>query len=418
MSPFFLLASICLATAIVMQASRVLHPLDSLKICTILAVLSGLAYNPNSAFVPAGAFSTFFGRTDIVRAMSVFVMLALLFSPGLPRVPYKHKVIIVVSAFPLFMGIISALTGEPAFTKGIAGFALRMTDIVCFFSFGLWLGLRKNSNDFTRFMLLLALIVAGLNIAAVIFDPSSSIRAERFRGVSFSVNWAGIYLALLIVPVFATVLSAKSWFSRSLVMPILVALLVFLLSSGSRGAIASGLAGIIALLFTTRVSKLVSGLVAAVVILTITFLPENRSLASMSGAVDRFSTAHNTRESVWQDGWQSWLNSGQIWFGSLDTSNAVESQFLSTLFVYGVIGTIVLSLCLAALVFQITVAVRGRPSTTSGVATSIVVVFLFSCLFEAPFFGIISAFNIFLLISIGAIFGDKASRQQQIGFRT
>lgn len=418
MSPFVLITLVVLFAAVVLLILRAAHPLNALKVCTILAVLSGLAYNPESAFVPPGAFSEFFGKTDIVRALTVIVMLALLFSPNLPRIPYRHKAVVAVSAFPIFMAIVSVATGEPAFVKGVPGFALRMFDIVCFFSFGFWLAQRNRPDEFIRFMVLLALVVVGLNIAAITFDPSSSIRAQRFRGVSFSVNWAGMYLALLIVPVISALMSAKSWFRRSLAAPILVALLVLLLSTGSRGAIISCFAGVLTFLLATKVSKIASGLMAALLMLTVTFLPKNSALMSVSETASRFTSGQNTRETVWKAGWENWVDSGQVWIGTLDASSAVESQFLSILFVYGVIGAVVASLSLVLLFFQVFGAIRGRPSKTSGVAMSVIMVFLSSCFFEAPFFGIISAFNILLFISLGALFGDKASRQQRISLQT
>lgn len=410
MSQFLATSVLILCVAFFWWQIKGAQSLFFLKICTIIVILSGLAYAPQDAIVPPGAFSGFFGNTNIVRALATILMVAALFSNKVPSAPLSHKAVLILATFPLYMAVLSAATGEPAFTKGILGFLLRMSDIICFFSLGFWLASQGRPNEFAHFMMLVALVTVVISIFALAIEPITSLRADRFRGVSFSANWSGMYFALLVVPLFSMLLSDKRVFFRSTTLPICIALLSLLAATGSRGAFVSALIGLLIYLFLNRKSLIAATGLGILAFLAFILLPGEYSLSNLL-ITKRFATVENTRETVWQDGWDRWLESGDILIGSLDASNAVENQFLSILFVYGVFGVVVAIICLIAIIAQVRKARKGRPSEASNVALSMIVVFFMSCVFEAPYFGVISAFNIFLYIAVGVVFGDKARRR-------
>ncbi len=369
--------------------------------------------------VPPSPFAFMFDNNQIVRVLGSFLLVSI-YLAKFKLTSLKNGVLGTLWVIPLLMLLYYIGSGIEGLSDGFLGVLVKMADVVGFYLLVHRYSLSPDiRSKFLKGVAYIGLVFIIINLFALLMDPIHSFRAERFRGIIFSVNWMGTYLAFFLVPFFSQYFLGERKM-KILWLGTLIITGIFLILTGSRGAILT--AFVTFLIFIWFVPKTrMSGSISKKGIFSISILLGIGLSISMMMYPEWFTVAEgrlgsglDSRSATFEAGWDKWYNYG-FYLGMLDESYGVESIYLTMLYVYGIIG---LSSLLAVILHLLLKAknISKRFNSLEGPAgMAILVGFSVNCLFEGLYFGTMSAFNLFLYIGLGLLFSVRQRQEASIG---
>lgn len=384
-----------------------------------ITILFGMVHGSQGRFgVPPAPFAFMFDHNQIVRVAGSF-LLVLVYLAKFKFSILKNSILGTLWVIPLLMLLYYIASGIEGLSDGLLGVLVKMADVVGFYLLVHRLSLSEDLRS--KFLKGIAYIGVGfilINVLALWTDPIHSFRADRFRGIVFSVNWMGTYLALFLVPLLSQYFLSKRKM-KILWLGILLVAITLLVLTGSRGAIITALISLIIfiwLLPKSRMSGSISkkgifGILTLVGIgLSIVMIthPEWFTVVEM-----RFSENVDTRSATFEAGWNNWYNNSP-YFGMLDEQYGVESIYLTMLYVYGIVGFSVFLAVILRLLLKAKSVVKRFNSLEGPAGMAIFISFLVNCLFEGLYFGTMSAFNLIFYMGLGLLFSVRRRQKKSI----
>ncbi len=377
---------------------------------------SGIVHNSNAIgmnYVQPAALASYFHSSHYARiaVISVLSLIILLELSELMKV--KQPVLISLFIMPFLFALYQVGSGDEGFNKGMIGFYIRTIDILGLFSLTYLLSISLGGKKLLKIIKYIAMVYIAFCLVGLIVDNQSSFRAERFRGISFSSNWAGAYLAMFSIYLLAAYSVETDKKNKILSISLFFVSVTLLLLTGSRGAMLSAAIGVIIFhIYNRKLSSnenKITVLIFYIVPFLLLFYYLAMELELFSVVSDRLTNAGNTRADIWEKGYNNWV-SNNVFFGTTNAGDAVESLYLSVLYVYGIIGFTALILVIAYLLASSYRHMKYANSSPAIAGFSVFVCFLINNLFEALYLGVMSSFHLFMYFSLGLIFAESHNR--------
>ena len=353
------------------------------------------------SFTPQQAF--FSKYASGYGGVKLFLMGVLIFILPMQKLEFTYKEAITIFAlliFPVFVSI-SSLFGSIGLSGGFLPSFVSIFEVVFVFVFIKYIiknGCKDKLIDDLALFFSVFIIFLFLGL---MLEPELSLRAGRFRGVSGSSNWMATYLCFINLLLFSFYLNRSN---RHLTIISLILGVILLILTGSRSSIFAFFAALLLICFRTGVNKSMISIVVFILIGSLISIVVGFDLSSFD--IARVSSLENTRESVWLRGYTSLVNSGDYLMGVTNASAAVESVYLSVLFVYGIMGLIFfVPMFLLLFYFSSFIKPLGQGSLILG--SGLIMAFLLISIFENIYFGKIASFNSFLYLGVGLLVVGK-----------
>jgi hypothetical protein len=372
-----------------------------------ITILFGMVNGSQGRYdVPPAPFALMFDKNQLVRVMGSF-LLVMIYILRYKFTTLKNGVLGTLWVIPLMMLVYYIGSGIEGLSDGFLGVLVKMTDVVGFYLLVYRLSLRENFRRiFLSSLAMMGTIFLAINLVALLVDPVNAFRAERFRGITFSVNWMGSYLALFLMPLFSQYLLSKKKIKIFWLIILLIAV-TFLILTGARAAIITSLFSFVIFLWFIYKSKIddsvsmkgVMGIMTLIFIgmsIVIMVYPEWFTVAEI-----RLSGNLDTRTLIFEAGWNRWTSP---FLGMFDEGYGVESVFLTMLYVYGIVGFSILFMVFSQILLKAKIASKKFKSVEGPTGMAILIGFLINCFFEGLYFGTMSAFNLIFYIGLGLLF--------------
>lgn len=364
--------------------------------------------------IPPAPFAFMFDNNQIVRILGSF-LLVIIYNSRYKMTNISSGVLETLCVLPIVMLVYYIVSGIEGFSDGLLGVLVKISDIIGFYL----LVHRLSKRDDFRRILLAGLAMMGavfllISLLGLLADPVNAFRAGRFRGIVFSVNWMGTYLALFLIPFFSQYLLNNKKI-KIFWLIILLMTITLLILTGSRAAMITALISFVVFMWFIYKSKInasvsmqgVLGIFIFVVIgmsIIISLNPEWFTLAEarLGGNLD-------TRTLTFQAGWDIWFDDSPL-IGMLDQNYGVESVYLTMLYVYGIIGFFILIIVFTRLILKAINISKYFKSLEGPVGIAILIGFIINCFFEGLYFGTMSAFNLIFYMGLGFLFSFPKKR--------
>lgn len=385
-----------------------------------ITILFGMVNGSQGRFgLPPAPFAFMFDQNQIVRVVGSFLLVVIYLAKFKFSI-LKDSVLGTLWIIPLLMLVYYIGSGIEGLSDGFLGVLVKMADVVGFYLLVHRLSLSQDYRSmFLKGIAVIGLVFIIINLFALLVDPVNSFRASRFRGIIFSTNWMGTYLAFFLIPLFSQYLSSRRMM-KILWLGVLLVATIFLILTGSRGAILTAfITFLIFIWFTPKAQingsfskkRLLSVITLLSILMSIIILmyPEWFSVTS-----DRLSSGLDSRSNVYKTGWDIWYNNS-LYFGMLDEKYSVESVYLTMLYVYGIVGFFIFLLVLSRLLLKAMIASKRFNSLEGPVGMAIFIGFFVNSALEGLYFGTMSAFNSILYIGLGLLFSVRRIQKNSIG---
>ncbi len=285
---------------------------------------------------------------------------------------------------------------------GFGVISISLMFFVFFVGSGRFMQDRESAIAAVRLVAFAGFLFLGANLLQLALGYSQAIAQKRLSGISGNPQQlASLCSIFLITNIFlysvSSVGSVLKW-----IYPFSIGLLsTFLVWSGSRSGVLTAIAGVL-LFYRLRVGRL-----ALLAILTAASAGVFVTVFSDSSEnIERFVYGKNTREAVWSIAWSEFLDSpiiGQLPRYQTGEPNGVESSYLRTLALMGVLGGCILAVPVVSMVVNMLTAILVRQQRPEvGPVADLVVASLGSILItnalEGFFFGLLTFQVIFIYI--------------------
>lgn len=374
-----------------------------------LTILFGIVNGAEGRYgVPPAAFAYLFDGNQYVRTIGSLLLSIIYISRFGFKIPNKG-VFGLLLIYPFLMFIYFVGSSEQGFSDGIFGTIIKISDVIGFYLLIQMLSIDKNTQYLVlKFIAILGVIFIIINLLAIVLDPVNSYRAFRFRGIVFSVNWIGAYLTLILIPLFSQYFLSND--NKKYWLIFIVIDLVLIILTGSRASLIAAFVYIFSFIVLSQKQNDILINFRKVLFLLISFsllliLIMNLYPEWFSFVNDRLSSNIDTRSDVFMKYFEMWYEKGYF-LGLFSESYAVESNYVSALYVYGLVGLIIFLCIWIAILFKTYNVIRNREEVSifniSGI--SMFLGYLVHSFFEAFYFGTMSAFNLFMYLGLALAF--------------
>ena len=379
-----------------------------------ITILFGMVNGSQGRYgVPPAPFAYLFDHNQIVRILGSF-LLTIIYISKYKFTIVKNSVFGTLLILPITMLLYYIGSGVEGLSDGFLGVLIKMTDVVGFYLLVHRLSLKESCrNTFLTGLAMIGAAFLAISLAGLFIDPINAFRAERFRGILFSVNWMGSYLALFFIPLLSQYLLSKKVRKTFWLITVLITLTLLLLT-GARAAMITVLVSSLIYIFyiyKSNIKHLVSmKSVTRIVILAlfgmsiIIMLYPEWFIATET----RLSENLDTRTSTFEAGWDRWTSP---YLGMLDERYGVESIYLTMLYVYGIIGFSILFTVFTKILLKAIIVSKKFTSLEGPTGMAILIGFFVNCFFEGLYFGTMSAFNLIFYIGLGLLFSVKSKQK-------
>jgi hypothetical protein len=285
-------------------------------------------------------------------------------------------------------------------------------------TFTIGLGRRiQNDADFDRFVRIFghaSLLFIGANLLQLALGYRQAIADNRLAGISGNAQLAGYVSAVFtLTNVYLFTRTSLASPSRWIYGASIGVLGLLLIWTGSRTGVLCAGVGLMAFYRVRLGSLAILAMIGSVVLFALASL-----FAESFDGVSRFVEGANTRREVWAQAWSDFLSAPV--FGTIgnyvgDTPKTIESSYLATLQLLGIVGAVPLVVSVGSIITLLPKSLFARWSRTvhpeqADLLIAAVCIVLAGSIFEAFFLGILSFSVVWLyaLFAIGAYVVERA----------